>query len=243
MTIPRDQIHMTNKFLRHQKRHRIRQKEQIQISNNNLKDSDLQNVVSKARLQDVTKKLIKVKKGRVRSPAKKPKIRVNVPKEKVKSNILIQESLNNSVIDESVMSEKLMISNGSRKGSRTYLVTHGKPSIANTSDAIHIHDGYKKRNKVFSNKYLQNAFHFNDYKDREHGLGKGPRPVYAIEQKFSFRPNLRCQTKLENSDLIEGEFSAGTSDLSFTYNRKKYLIENQNSALTPLVNHSVEEPK
>jgi hypothetical protein len=131
-------------------------------------------LVKKSKLQDQNRKTLKNKiKSRIKSPTKKSKIRVEISKEKNKSNMNIKEAMNYSVIDESIISEKLIVPGSRGKGSRAYLSSY-KNNETSTSDAIHFHDGYKRRNNVISDK---NAFNFNDYSEANIISGAKPGPI------------------------------------------------------------------
>lgn len=132
---------------------------------------------TKPRLQDSSKKLVRNKKGRVKSPGKKSKLRVNVPRDtQGKVNMAINNELNFSIIDEHVMAEKLQIPNAGSKLSRSYLSSTKNQDEVNTFDGVHGHSTFKNQ-KALSNQYLQNAVNLNDYRDHKHKSGKISRPV------------------------------------------------------------------
>jgi hypothetical protein len=132
---------------------------------------------TKPRLQDSSKKLVRSKKGRIKSPGKKSKLRVNVPRDtQGKVNMAIKDELNFSIIDEHVMAEKLQIPNAGSKLSRSYLSSTKNQDEVNTFDGVHGHSTFKNQ-KALSNQYLQNAVNLNDYRDHKHKSGKISRPV------------------------------------------------------------------
>jgi hypothetical protein len=140
---------------------------------------DPKNLIKKSKLLDQNKKVLRNKiKPRIKSLTKKSKIRVGVTKDKDKnkSSMNIKETLNYSIIDESFMSKKVMGTGSQIKGSRSYLSSSKKNESIKTSDAIHYHDGYKKRINAFSDQNLQNAFNFNDYNEGNgvSGIRTGP---------------------------------------------------------------------
>jgi hypothetical protein len=135
---------------------------------------DPKNLIKKSKLLDQNKRVLKNKiKPRIKSLTKKSKIRIGVNKDKNKSSMNIKETLNYSIIDESFMSKKILGTGNKIKESRTYLSSSKKNESIKTSDAIHFHDGYKKRINAFSDQNLQNAFNFNDYNEIP-GIKTGP---------------------------------------------------------------------
>lgn len=132
---------------------------------------------AKARLQDSSKKIVRNKKGSVKSPGKKSKVRVNVPRDiHTKMNMAIKDELNFSIIDENIMIEKLLIPDIGAKLSRSYLSSTKNQDEVNTFDGIHGQNTFKNQ-KALSNQYLQNAVNLNDYRDHKYKSGKIARPV------------------------------------------------------------------
>jgi hypothetical protein len=141
---------------------------------------DPKNLIKKSKLLDQNKKVFRNKiKPRIKSVTKKSKIRVGVTKEKDKnkSSLNIKETLNYSIIDESFMSKKILGTNSQIKGSRAYLSSNKKNESTKTSDAVHFHDGYKKRINAFSDQNLQNVFKFNDYNEGNGASGIRTGPI------------------------------------------------------------------
>jgi hypothetical protein len=90
-------------------------------------------------------------------------------------NIIIRDEVGNTEIDESVMGSKHKITEQVSKNIKiNYLNSQIPQTENNTADKVHFHDGYKKRNKVFSNQYIKNTFTLSEYKDTSKQITKGP---------------------------------------------------------------------
>lgn len=63
----------------------------------------------------------------------------------------------------------------------------------------------------------------------------------ANEKRYSFKTNLRCQTKNPDMETSDQNLSACTANLEYVYKRKMQIIEQHKNSLTPLLNASVEE--